>query len=81
MDELVGFVVTIFVILFVFLVIFFYVWMLVDVISKQETDKAMWILIILLIGTLGAIVYYFSARSDRLEEEEAKRTGKELVRN
>jgi TctA family transporter len=46
---------------FVFL---FVIWiiMLIDVIQrkfKQENDKVMWILIVVLAGFIGAIIYYF----------------------
>lgn len=39
-----------------------WVWMLIDVIKRTEAelpDKTMWIIIIILLGSLGALVYYF----------------------
>lgn len=40
----------------------FWLWMLIDAISKPNKDKAMWIIVLLLTGTLGAIVYFFAVK-------------------
>ena len=44
----------------------FWVIMLIDAIRrtnwKQESDKTLWILIIVLVGLLGAIIYYFAEK-------------------
>lgn len=39
----------------------FWIWMIVDCANRKmkENDKIVWILIIVLIGILGAIIYYF----------------------
>jgi len=41
----------------------FWIFMLIDVFKrtnwKQESDKTLWILLVILLGYLGAIVYYF----------------------
>ena len=45
----------------------FWIWMLVDCIQRDFKDKVLWILIILLTQTLGAIIYYFVVkRNDSL---------------
>ena len=36
-----------------------WIWMLVDCIRRDFNEKALWLLIILLTGIIGAIVYYF----------------------
>lgn len=42
----------------------FWIVMLVHAISKPIESKALWILIILLTGIIGAIVYYFAVKRD-----------------
>jgi tetrahydromethanopterin S-methyltransferase subunit G len=42
----------------------FWILMLIHAISKPIKSKALWILIILLFGILGAIVYYFAVKRD-----------------
>ena len=37
----------------------FWIWMLVDCLRRDFKDKVLWILIILLASTLGAIIYFF----------------------
>lgn len=44
-----------------------WVWMLMDVIKRTETelpDKTTWILIVVLLGPLGAIIYFFAKRRE-----------------
>lgn len=44
----------------------FWIWMIVDCAQKKfknENDKIIWILIIVLTGVIGAIIYYFVARN------------------
>jgi prolipoprotein diacylglyceryltransferase len=44
------------------LALIFWIFMIVDVASrkfKQENDKVMWILIVILTGVIGAAIYYF----------------------
>lgn len=43
-----------------------WVWMLIDCIQHEsERDKVMWILIIVLAGILGALIYLFARRVPR----------------
>ena len=40
----------------------FWIWMIVDVSKRKfkgESDKVMWILVVVLAGIIGAIIYYF----------------------
>ena len=37
----------------------FWIWMLVDCIKYEKDNKIVWVLVILLLGVLGAILYYF----------------------
>ena len=49
-------------ILFIFASIAFWIWMLVDCVQKnfkKENDKVVWILVIILAGSIGAVIYYF----------------------
>ena len=44
------------------LLIVFWIWMIIDCAQrkfKQENDKIIWILVIVLLGLIGALVYYF----------------------
>ncbi|VVB79785.1 Uncharacterised protein [uncultured archaeon] len=49
--------------------IIFWIWMLVDSIKrryKDSNDKIVWVIVIVLTGILGAIIYYFvEKRKDR----------------
>ena len=40
----------------------FWVWMLVDCIRKDVNNKAVWIIVMVLFGILGSIVYYFAVK-------------------
>ncbi|MFK7788742.1 MAG: PLDc N-terminal domain-containing protein [Phycisphaeraceae bacterium] len=43
----------------------FWLWMLIDCCTKkfpQENDKIIWVLVIALVGPLGALVYFFVGR-------------------
>ncbi len=48
------------------LLLVFWVVMLIDVLKrtnwKQESDKTLWILLVILLGYLGAIIYYFAIK-------------------
>jgi hypothetical protein len=49
----------------------FWIWMLVDCAIKEKgtsNDKLVWILIILFTHLLGAILYYFARRPQRIQE-------------
>ena len=51
----------IFIALFVLMLVF-WIFMLIDAVQrkyKNENDKIAWILIIVLVGVVGAIIYYF----------------------
>jgi hypothetical protein len=40
----------------------FWIWMIVDVVKRTEAelpDKTMWIILVILLGVIGALVYYF----------------------
>ncbi len=37
----------------------FWVWMLVDVIKRDMNNKVLWILLMVFLGVIGSIVYYF----------------------
>ena len=44
-----------------------WVWMLIDVLKRTEAelpDKTTWILIVILLGPLGAIIYFFAKRRE-----------------
>ncbi|HTI98328.1 MAG TPA: PLD nuclease N-terminal domain-containing protein [Dongiaceae bacterium] len=57
--------------LFAFLVVagmIFWIWMLVDCVTKepsQGNDKIVWLLVILLTNWLGALIYFFVRRPER----------------
>ena len=47
----------------------FWLWMLIDVITKcpsEENKKVIWILVVIFTGIIGAIVYYFVQRPKNL---------------
>ena len=49
----------------------FWIWMLVDCATKesgQGNDKIIWILVIVLTGWLGALIYFFVRRPQRRRE-------------
>lgn len=49
----------------------FWVWMIIDVAKNEPengNDKIMWILIVVLAGVIGAAVYYFVRRPERMEK-------------
>ena len=37
----------------------FWIWMLVDCIKREFKDKTMWVILIVILGWIGAIAYYF----------------------
>lgn len=43
----------------------FWLWMLIDAIKNQQENKAMWVILIILLNALGAIIYYFAAKRGR----------------
>lgn len=64
-EALTGILIVLFVLFIIALVIAstaFWIWMIIDVAQRKfenENDKIMWLLIILLVGFIGAVVYYF----------------------
>jgi prolipoprotein diacylglyceryltransferase len=47
------------------LAIIFWIYMLVDSIKrkyKDENDKIVWVLVIVLLGIIGAVIYYFAVK-------------------
>ena len=43
----------------------FWIWMIIDCAKrnfKKETDKVVWILVIVLLSVLGAAIYYFAVK-------------------
>lgn len=49
----------------------FWIWMLIDCISKEPSggnDKLIWILVLVFLGWIGALVYYFVRRPKRIAE-------------
>jgi len=54
--------VMLFIVAIVVLSIIFWIYMLVDSIKrkyKDENDKVVWVLVIIFLGVIGALVYYF----------------------
>lgn len=54
----------------------FWVWMIIDVAKNEPengNDKIMWILIVVLAGVIGAAVYYFVRRPERMSKSEKQR--------
>ncbi|MBI4994969.1 PLDc N-terminal domain-containing protein [Candidatus Peregrinibacteria bacterium] len=43
----------------------FWLWMLIDAIKNEKEDKAMWVVLIILLNLLGAIIYYFAKKRKR----------------
>lgn len=56
------------VILGIFLFIF-WIMMIIDVAKRQnwkdDSEKTLWLLIVILVGYLGAVIYYFALKRDR----------------
>ncbi len=49
----------------------FWIWALVDCLTKEPSkgnDKIIWILVIVLLGLIGALVYVFVRRPQRIRE-------------
>jgi len=47
----------------------FWIWMLIDCIQNgrlQSTEKIVWVLVILFLHLLGALIYYFVGREQRI---------------
>lgn len=49
----------------------FWIWMIIDVATKEPengNDKIVWILVVILAGVIGAAVYYFVRRPERMKK-------------
>jgi len=49
----------------------FWIWMLVDCLTKEPSegnDKIIWVLVIVLLQAIGAAVYYFVRRPERIRQ-------------
>ena len=44
----------------------FWLWMLIDALTKQSEDKAVWVLVVFFLNLVGAMIYYFVARKTRI---------------
>jgi len=56
----------IFVFAIIILSLIFWIFMIVDVVQrkfKNENDQVLWILVVILAGIIGAIIYYFMIKS------------------
>lgn len=45
--------------------VIFWIWMLIDAIKNpalDDTQRIIWVLVVILLGWLGAIIYYFAGR-------------------
>jgi len=54
-----------------FLLTAFWIWMTVDAAMNEPSggnDKIIWIIIIVLVGWLGALIYYFARRPKQIAE-------------
>lgn len=66
----------VFIFLFIIAMIVFWVYMLVDSVKreyKNPNDKILWVLIVVLAGLIGAIIYYFVVKR---EEDNKPKKGK-----
>ncbi len=53
------------------LITVFWLWMLIDCIKNEPDEgntRVIWAVVIILLGGLGAIIYYFARRPDRIRE-------------
>lgn len=57
--------------LFSLLMIGFWIWMLIDCITKesdQGNDKVVWVIVIALLGWIGALIYLLARRPTRVRQ-------------
>jgi len=62
----------IFILIFAVVVIGFWIWMLVDCIQRdfppqEQNSKIIWILVIVLAGWIGALIYFFVVKKARVK--------------
>ena len=77
MDSLIGgFILLILLIVIIILLMFvFWIWMLIDCLKRKfsrDTEKIVWVLVIIFLGAIGAAVYFFVVKSDDKKIEKAK---------
>src|SRR5437879_13695588 len=48
----------------------FWLWMLIDVLTKQNEDKGVWVLVVFFLNQVGAMIYYFIQLKTRIGAEE-----------
>lgn len=49
----------------------FWIWMLVDVVTKEPSEgneRLVWLLVVILLGFLGALLYFFVRRPQRIRQ-------------
>ncbi|OGL70750.1 hypothetical protein A3B32_01025 [Candidatus Uhrbacteria bacterium RIFCSPLOWO2_01_FULL_53_9] len=51
----------------ILLLIAFQIWMIYDVVKYQQKDRALWIIIVVLANTIGALIYFFTERRRRVK--------------
>jgi hypothetical protein len=50
----------------VLLATIFWIWMLIDVLTKERGEnRLVWVLVVILLGPLGALIYFIVRRSKR----------------
>jgi ABC-type Mn2+/Zn2+ transport system permease subunit len=57
-----GFILTLIIIALIFLIFVFWISMLINSITRkyrEESDKIVWVLVIIFTGIIGALIYYF----------------------
>ncbi len=42
----------------------FWIWMIIDVANRDFDDKTVWLLVVILAGVIGAIIYFFAKRKE-----------------
>ncbi len=64
------------IVIFALLMLAFWIWMIIDCAQRdfrKENDKIVWILVIVLLGGIGAAVYYFAVkRADKKQAGKKK---------
>lgn len=71
-----------FAVAFVIAWVVFWIWILVDCLTREfdkESDKIVWALVIVFVGTIGAIIYYFVVK--RKDSKAVKKESKAVNRS
>ena len=53
----------------------FWIWMLIDCCTKEPKNKVMWILLLVFLGWIGAIAYFFGGRPKPAKARRGSRGG------